>query len=49
VRVLLEVAEQRNSELRMIVPAGGEVRLTIEETGIAPLLPLVDAETEERQ
>ena len=49
VRVLLEVAEQRNSELRMIVPAGGEVRLTIEETGIAPLLPLVDAETGERQ
>jgi anti-sigma B factor antagonist len=44
VRVLLEVAERRNSELRMIVPARGEVRVTIEETGIAPLLPLVDAE-----
>ena len=49
VRVLLEVAEQRDSELRIIVPARGEVRVTIEETGIAPLLPLVDAETGERQ
>jgi anti-anti-sigma factor len=48
VRVLLEVAEQRVSDLRMIVPAEGDVRLTIEETGIAPLLPLVDAEPGQR-
>ena len=46
VRVLLEAAEQRNAGLRMIAPAGGDVRVTIEETGIAPLLPLVDAEPE---
>ena len=41
--------EQRNSELRIIAPAHGDVRVTIEETGIAPLLPLVDAETDEPQ
>jgi len=44
VRVLLEVAEQRVSDLRIMVPAQGDVRVTIEETGIAPLLPLVEAE-----
>ena len=48
VRVLLEAAEGHGPGLRMIAPATGEVWVTIEETGIAPLLPLVDAETEER-
>jgi anti-sigma B factor antagonist len=44
VRVLLEAAE-RGGALRIVAPTGGDARLTIEETGIAPLLPLVD-ETE---
>ena len=48
VRVLLEAAEGAGPGLRMIVPAGGDVRVTIEETGIAPLLPLVDPDAEER-
>lgn len=42
VRVLLEAAEGYAPRLRMILPDDGEVRVTIEETGIAPLLPLVD-------
>lgn len=41
VRVLLEAAK-RGSGLRIIAPPEGDVRVTIEETGIAPLLPLVD-------
>jgi anti-anti-sigma factor len=48
VRVLLEAAEGGGPGLRMIAPESGEVRVTIEETGIAPLLPLVDAASEER-
>ena len=48
VRVLLEAAEAAGPGLRMIAPEDGEVRVTIEETGIAPLLPLVDPETGER-
>jgi anti-sigma B factor antagonist len=40
VRVLLEAAE-RGGRLRILAPAGGGARVTIEETGIAPLLPLV--------
>jgi anti-sigma B factor antagonist len=41
VRVLLEAAE-RGGRLRILAPAGGDARVTIEETGIAPLLPLID-------
>jgi len=42
VRVLLEAAERYGAGLRIVAPASGEVRVTIEETGIAPLLPLVE-------
>jgi len=48
VRVLLEAAEGAGPGLRMIAPEDDEVRVTIAETGIAPLLPLVDPETGER-
>jgi anti-anti-sigma factor len=48
VRVLLEAAERGAPALRMLVPDGGDVRVTIDETGIAPLLPLVDADAGER-
>jgi anti-sigma B factor antagonist len=48
VRVLLEAAERHAPGLRILAPAGGDVRVTIEETGIAPLLPLVDPRAEER-
>jgi anti-sigma B factor antagonist len=41
VRVLLEAAE-RDGGLRILAPAAGDARVTIEETGIAPLLPLID-------
>ena len=41
VRVLLEAAA-RGGGLRMLAPTGGDARVTIEETGIGPLLPLVD-------
>jgi anti-sigma B factor antagonist len=40
VRVLLEAAERGG--LRILAPDGGDVRVTIEETGIGPLLPLID-------
>ena len=46
VRLLLEAAESHRPGLRIIAPADGEVRMTIEETGIAPLLPLVDPDGE---
>jgi anti-sigma B factor antagonist len=49
VRVLLEAAEAGPAGLRIVLPASGDVRVTIEETGIAPLLPLVDDHTEERR
>jgi anti-sigma B factor antagonist len=42
VRVLLEAAERGGGGLRMLAPTGGDARVTIEETGIAPLLPLVE-------
>jgi anti-sigma B factor antagonist len=41
IRVLLEAAE-RGGRLRVLAPADGEARVTLEETGIAPLLPLVE-------
>jgi len=44
VRALLEAAENGAPGLRIIAPDTGEVRVTIEETGIAPLLPLVAPE-----
>ena len=47
VRVLLEAAERAGPGLRMIPPRDGDARITIDETGIAPLLPLV-GEAEER-
>jgi anti-sigma B factor antagonist len=40
VRVLLEAAERGGIEI--IAPATGDARQTIDETGIGPLLPLVD-------
>jgi anti-anti-sigma factor len=42
VRVLLEAAENRAGRLRIVPPAGGDARVTMEETGIGPLLPLVE-------
>jgi anti-sigma B factor antagonist len=48
VRALLEAAERHGSRLRMIAPQHGHVWATIEETGIAPLLPLVDADAWEQ-
>jgi anti-anti-sigma factor len=48
VRVLLEAAEAGPAGLRIVLPASGDVRVTIEETGIAPLLPLVDPQPEQR-
>ena len=48
VRLLLEAAESAAGRLRIVPPSNGDARVTIEETGIAPLLPLVDATTEER-
>jgi anti-sigma B factor antagonist len=44
VRALLEAAQAGPRVLRIVLPESGDVRVTIEETGIAPLLPLVDAE-----
>jgi anti-anti-sigma factor len=41
VRVLLEAAERRGPGLRIVPPQDGDARVTIEETGIAALLPLV--------
>lgn len=41
VRVLLEAAE-RGGGLRILAPGRGDARVTLEETGIGPLLPLVD-------
>jgi anti-sigma B factor antagonist len=48
VRVLLEAAEAGPAGLQIVLPPGGDVRVTIEETGIAPLLPLIDSVPEER-
>jgi anti-anti-sigma factor len=48
VRVLLEAAERDGPRLRIAPPASGDARVTIDQAGIAPLLPLVEAEPEER-
>jgi anti-anti-sigma factor len=48
VRVLLEAAERSGPELQILPPEQGDARVTLEETGIAPLLPLVRAGAEER-
>jgi anti-anti-sigma factor len=42
VRVLLEAAESGGPGLRILPPASGDARVTIDESGIAPLLPLVE-------
>jgi anti-anti-sigma factor len=42
VRALLEAAERNGPRLRIIAPESGDVRVTIDETGIAALLPLVN-------
>jgi anti-anti-sigma factor len=44
VRVLLEAAERAGAGLRILPPAGGDARVTIEETGVGALLPLVESE-----
>jgi anti-anti-sigma factor len=44
VRVLLEAAESGGPGLRMVPPASGDARVTIDQAGIAPLLPLMDEE-----
>jgi anti-anti-sigma factor len=41
VRLLLEAAESGAAGLRILPPAAGDARVTIDESGIAPLLPLV--------
>jgi anti-anti-sigma factor len=48
VRVLLEAAERAGERLRIIPPVDGDARVTIEETGIAALLPLVEDPGEQR-
>jgi anti-anti-sigma factor len=48
VRVLLEAAERGRPGLRIVPPRDGDARVTIDETGIAPLLPLVAEGAEER-
>jgi anti-sigma B factor antagonist len=45
VRVLLEAAESGGPGLRIVPPASGDARVTIDESGIAPLLPLAEEET----
>jgi anti-anti-sigma factor len=44
VRVLLEAAESGGPDLRIVPPASGDARVTIDEAGIAPLLPLAEEE-----
>jgi anti-sigma B factor antagonist len=48
VRVLLEAAERAGDGLRIVPPADGDARVTIEETGIGALLPLADDPKEPR-
>jgi anti-sigma B factor antagonist len=48
VRVLLEAAERGAPGLRIVPPRNGDARVTIDETGIAPLLPLVGEDLKER-
>jgi anti-sigma B factor antagonist len=47
VRLLLEAAERGGPGLRILAPRDGDARVTIDVTGIAPLLPLVDAVAEQ--
>ena len=42
VRTLLEAAERDFGGLRIVPPADGDARTTIDETGIAALLPLAE-------
>ena len=42
VRELLEAAQRNGQGLQIIAPETGQARVTIEETGIAALLPLVE-------
>jgi len=42
VRVLLQAAKRQRRGLRILAPVDGDASVTIAETGIAPLLPLVD-------
>jgi anti-sigma B factor antagonist len=43
VRVLLEAADEAGgSGLRMILPDSGDARVTIDQSGIAPLLPVTE-------
>jgi anti-anti-sigma factor len=42
VRALLQAAERQRPGLRILAPVDGDASVTIAETGIAPLLPLVD-------
>jgi anti-anti-sigma factor len=44
VRALLEAAERGRPGLRILPPADGDARVTIDVTGITPLLPLVQEE-----
>ena len=46
VRVLLEAAE-RGGGLRIVPPADGDARVTIDQSGIGPLLPLVHDDGEQ--
>jgi anti-anti-sigma factor len=46
VRVLLEAAE-RGGGLRIVPPAEGDARVTIDQSGIGPLLPLVHDDAEQ--
>jgi anti-sigma B factor antagonist len=46
VRALLEAAE-RGGGLRIVPPAEGDARVTIDQSGIGPLLPLVHADAEQ--
>jgi anti-sigma B factor antagonist len=46
VRVLLEAAE-RGGGLRIVPPADGDARVTIDQSGIGPLLPLVHDDREQ--
>jgi anti-anti-sigma factor len=42
VRVVLEAAEAGGPGLRMLLPSSGDARVTIDESGIEQLLPVVE-------
>jgi anti-sigma B factor antagonist len=48
VRVLLEAAEEGGPDLRMLLPASGDARVTIDQSGIEQLLPVVEEDEEAR-